>query len=47
MIKENKTYASYNDIDYSPYYLKIEDIHDFTSQINLKIGSALNEDGLA
>ena len=37
MIKENKTYASYNDIDYSPYYLKIEDIHDFTSQIDIKI----------
>ena len=42
MIKENKTYASYNDIDYSPYYLKIEDIHDFTSQIDLKITYSKN-----
>ncbi len=42
MIKENKTYASYNDIDYSSYYLKVEDIHDFTSQINLKITYSKN-----
>ncbi len=42
MIKENKTYASYNDIDYSPYYLKIEDIHDFTSQIDIKITYSKN-----
>lgn len=42
MIKENKTYASYNDIDYSSYYLKIEDIHDFTSQINIKITYSKN-----
>lgn len=42
MIKENKTYASYNDIDYSPYYLKVEDIHDFTSQIDLKITYSKN-----
>ena len=42
MIKENKTYASYNDIDYSHYYLKIEDIHDFTSQIDIKITYSKN-----
>ena len=42
MIKENKTYASYNDIDYSSYYLKIEDIHDFTSQIDIKITYSKN-----
>ena len=42
MIKENKTYASYNDIDYSSYYLKVEDIHDFTSQIDLKITYSKN-----
>ena len=42
MIKENKTYANYNDIDYSSYYLKIEDIHEFTSQIDLKITYSKN-----
>ena len=42
MIKENNTYANYNDIDYSSYYLKIEDIHDFTSQIDLKITYSKN-----
>lgn len=42
MIKENKTYSNYNDIDYSSYYLKVEDIHDFTSQINLKITYSKN-----
>ena len=42
MIKENKTYASYNDIDYNSYYLKIEDIHEFTSQIDIKITYSKN-----
>lgn len=37
MIKDNKTYSNYNDIDYSTNYLKIEDISSFTKLINLNI----------
>ena len=37
MIKDNKTYDNYNDKDYSDNYLKIEDISNFTKEIDIKI----------
>ena len=42
MIKDNKTYSNYNDIDYTSNYLKIEDISSFTNLINLKISNNQN-----
>ena len=42
MIKDNKTYKNYNDKDFSSFYLKIEDISNFTKLIDIKFNNNKN-----
>jgi len=42
MIKDNTTYEEYTDSDYSKYYLKIGDLHNFTKLINIELSSNKN-----